>query len=645
MENEIFMSEGESRAQNRFRELLDAAPDGIIEADARGRIVLVNEIAQKLFGYSQEEFRALGIDALVPDSVRDRHAANRESFARSASTRPMGSGLELQARRKDGTVFPVEISLSPIHSEDGFHVIATVRDVTARRVAEERFQEMQDRFTRELEEKNRQLEQRNAEVERSDRLKSEFLASMSHELRSPLHTIIGFAELLVEELEGPLNEKQKRFVSNIYQDSHHLLALINDLLDISKIEAGRMEFHMEPFPLLPAIKEVVEMIRPQAEAKGLRLVVDVAAEIVVEADRLRLRQVMTNLLSNAVKFTPTGGAVSVSALGRLRKIAISVTDSGVGIAREDHEAVFDKFYQVGQTTKGVREGTGLGLAITKRLVEQQGGKIWVCSETGRGSTFVFTLKAGAASPSPSRPLVLIIEDEPRAAELLMNYMTPEGFSCLCAENAGQAAMIAGELEPEAIVVDLSTPTSQEWRMIRELRSHKRLETVPIVVVSVTEEDDAARALGVEAHLTKPVGKRPLLEALARAVRLQPDRRSILVVDDEPMARELLAAILQEAGYLPILASGGEDALVEMARATPLAVILDLLMPGMSGFEVLSRVRERAEWAGVPVIVLTGIELNRGDTELLKHTTVAILRKGQSWKQPLLGALRKSVRPA
>jgi signal transduction histidine kinase len=243
---------------------------------------------------------------------------------------------------------------------------------------------MQEAYTRELESRNR-------EVERANQLKSEFLASMSHELRTPLHTIIGFAELLGEELEGPLNDKQKRFINHIHTDSIHLLALINDILDISKIESGRLGLRRETFDIGGTLEEALSSVRPQAAAKSIAIETSLSLPATIFADRLRVKQVLFNLLSNALKFTPNGGKILINAALRDGVIEISVSDTGIGIAKEQHEAVFDKFYQVGSTTKGVREGTGLGLAITKALVEEHGGGIWLESEPGKGSRFTFTI--------------------------------------------------------------------------------------------------------------------------------------------------------------------------------------------------------------------------------------------------------------
>ncbi len=374
----------EIQIERRFRELLEAAPDAIIEVDREGRILLLNLATERQFGYKREELLGQPVEILVPDAVRAGHTQHRADYWNHPVTRPMGSGLALEGRRKDGSNFPVEISLSPVQSEDGFRVTAIIRDITDRRQAEAQIREMQQTYTRELESRNR-------EVERANQLKSEFLASMSHELRTPLHTVIGFSELLAEELEGPLNQKQHRFIDHIYTDSQHLLALINDILDISKIESGRLELRREAFDLAGVLEETLSSIRPQAAMKSIAVETTLAVPAAVFADRLRVKQILFNLLSNAVKFTPEGGTIQVDGRVSGDLLEMSVRDTGIGIPKEQHEAVFDKFYQVGSTTKGVREGTGLGLAITKTLVAEHGGQIRLESERGKGSRFTFTI--------------------------------------------------------------------------------------------------------------------------------------------------------------------------------------------------------------------------------------------------------------
>jgi len=377
---------------DRFREILDAAPDGIIQVDSDGKIVLLNRVIESMFGYTRDELLGQPVECLIPVEVRDRHHGHRDRYRDNPSTRPMGSGLSLEGLRKDRTRFPVEISLSPAQSsQDGFSATAIIRDITERKQTEERFRASQEKYMRELVESNGELEIRNREIERANRLKSEFLASMSHELRTPLHTIIGFSELLAEELQGPLNDKQKRFVSHIHRDSLHLLELINDILDLSKIEAGRLELRLEPFDFSALVEESLAAVRAVVRAKSIQARTDVQVSEAVQADRLRVKQILVNLLSNAAKLTPEGGEVSVRAHVENRFVVTSVVDSGIGIAVEEQEAIFDEFYQTGVTTKGIREGTGLGLAITKRLVEGHGGAIQVESKLGSGSCFTFTI--------------------------------------------------------------------------------------------------------------------------------------------------------------------------------------------------------------------------------------------------------------
>lgn len=375
----------------RFRDLLEAAPDAIFELDDDGTIVLLNGAAEQMFGYPREELLGQLIEKLIPDSLKHRHREHRERYAKHPTTRPMGIGLELFARHKNGSEFPVEISLSPIRSPDGRRVMAIVRDITDRKEVQARIDAVHRQFAAELETTNQRLEVQNRELDRANRLKSEFLASMSHELRTPLHTIIGFADLLAEELKGPLNTDQMRFVTHIQHDSRHLLELINDILDLSKIEAGRLDLHPELFNPADAITRTLAGLKAWADSKAIAIAEDLPYDLQITADPVRFKEIISNLVSNAIKFTPEGGRITIECRAQPDHAIFSVTDTGIGIPAAEHQAIFDKFYQLGSTTLGVREGTGLGLAITKRLVEMHGGRISVESAPGAGSRFEFRL--------------------------------------------------------------------------------------------------------------------------------------------------------------------------------------------------------------------------------------------------------------
>jgi len=389
--------------ERRFGELLEAAPDAILQVDADGRIILLNRVTENMFGYTREELLGQPVEVLIPHELRARHVQHRSDYRQKPMTRAMGSGLALEGIRRDGSRFPVEISLSPSPSPEEFRITAIVRDITERRLAEERLRKIQEDYTQRLAASNAELELTNRELQRANRLKTEFLASMSHELRTPLHTIIGFSELLAEQLEGPLNPKQMRFVQHVHKDSLHLLDLINDILDISKIEEGRLELRPEAFDFSALVGESLASVRTLAEAKSQILETDLNVPTAVEADRLRIRQVLINLLSNAIKFTPEQGRIRLEARVQDRFVVVSVMDTGIGIPEEEHDFIFDKFHQVGATTLGVREGTGLGLAITKRLVEQHGGTIRVDSRPGKGSTFFVTLPVTLPGRNAQRP--------------------------------------------------------------------------------------------------------------------------------------------------------------------------------------------------------------------------------------------------
>ena len=526
---QLLASEQAARAEagieKRYRKLLEAAPDAILEVDRQGRIVLVNVQVEKLFGYTRGELLGKPVEILIPGRFRN-HPAHRDIYFGDPVMRPMGTGLELYAKRADGSEFAVDVTLSPNEVEGADRVICVVRDVTERKRAEEQIQTLNQNLeqrTEALIATNKALELQNREVERANRLKDEFLASMSHELRTPLNSIIGFSDLLAERGDEQFTPKHKRFIGHIQQGARHLLELINDILDLSKIEAGHLELKYEEFNVSAAAAEVLATVRPIAVAKNIEVTSTLPEDLSVDGDRLRFKQVLYNLLSNAIKFTAAGGRISIECSETGGVAEFCVADTGIGIPAEEHEAIFSSFHQVGTTTKGVREGTGLGLAITKRLVEQHGGRIWVNSEPGKGSHFYFTLPLKAEAPDNGvsgkpgdAPLVLVVEDEGAAQELLVSHLEEAGYRAVTVSTGAEAVRAARDIHPDVITMDVLLPGKTGWQALEELKQSPDTASIPVIIVSVVEERKKGLSIGASDYLVKPVSKENLLEAIRRA---------------------------------------------------------------------------------------------------------------------------------
>ncbi|MBV9121409.1 MAG: response regulator [Chloroflexi bacterium] len=485
------------------------------------------------------------------------------------------------------------------------------------------------------------MREQNAALEAASRMKSEFLANMSHELRTPLNAILGFSELLMDgdDLD---RETRATYLERVHDSGRHLLDLINDILDLSKIEAGRMELHPERFNAGEMVGQVLAIVQPLAERKSITVNNDTAFAPELTADAGKFKQVLYNLLSNAIKFTPEDGAVTVSAQAQGQNLRLTVSDTGIGIAPEDQDRVFLEFQQVDSGANRKHEGTGLGLALTKRFIEMHGGQIWLESEVGRGTDFHILLPLGAEQVEPQAvdeprpvltssngPLVLVVEDNPASAQLMSIYLANAGYRPEIATNGREAVDKARSLQPEAITLDVMLPELDGWEVLRALKADSVTRDIPVVIASVVDNQPLGYALGATDYLIKPIDRELLLSRLARYT-LPPAASktpaSILVVDDEPSARSLLVAALKPLDARVSQACSGEQALALAQEEPPDLMLLDLMMPEVSGFDVIARLRLDPRTRDVPVVVVTAKDLTASERTLLMHSAAGIFQK-------------------
>lgn len=530
---------------------------------------------------------------------------------------------------------------------------------------------------RKVEERTQELKEANAKLRKADQLKSEFLANMSHELRTPLNAIIGFAEVLRDGICGELNDDQMMSVIDIHESGKHLLQMINDILDLSKVEAGKMELQLEEFSLPKAIERAQSIVRDMANKKNLDLrqsgLSSSEALPNIYADPVKFKQIMYNLLSNAVKFTPEGGTVTISAALNDDEFLISVEDTGIGIAPEEQEAIFDEFKQLDSSWAREYEGTGLGLALTKKLVRLHEGKIWVESELDEGSKFSFTLPVNEPdmevaqnildrlpskdiqkSDHPDEETILVVEDNPQAAQLLCIYLTEAGYSPVVATDGDKAVKMAQKIKPFAITLDIMLPKKDGWQVMEELKGSEDTRDIPIIIISIVDDQSLGFSMGAAGYLTKPIDKEQLMDILDNAFprlkseAMAPDAGAksenfvpqVLIVDDKVEDLELMESILQSEGFEVLEASSGEEGLTMAVMEHPDLIILDLLMPGMSGFDVVKSLQKHPDARGIPIIICTVKELTAEDRDKLNNKVQSVVQKGEEPKAHLLRAVRK-----
>jgi len=624
--------------------MISGMEEGVVFVDAQDRIAEANPYFSRLMEMDRDELVGKTLWDCHHGAVADRLRNYIRKFRAQPDSPPIITQRPIKDARNDSPTLERGCSqmimrMQPIY-RDGVYdgVLLNAIDVT-------------------------ELVDAKREAEEANRAKSEFLANMSHELRTPLNSTIGFAEVLRDGICGELNEDQMECVIDIYESGKHLLRMINDILDLSKVEAGKVELKLEEFSVDVAIHEAQSIIRDMANKKQLNLQIAVAEGLPdVYADPMKFKQIMYNLLSNAVKFTPEGGNINIDTDFNGGEFLISVTDTGIGIAPENHESIFDEFKQLDSSRARRYEGTGLGLALTKRLVLLHGGRIWVESEgAGLGSKFSFTLPARKpdvdvpqkmlgkvpptvwASDDTTKKTILVVEDNVQAAQLLCIYLTEAGYNTVVANDGEKAVKMAQEIKPFAITLDVMLPKKDGWQVMQELKSCQGMRDIPVIIISVIDEKSVGFSMGAMGYLVKPIDKDQLsctLNKLEFTTKSEDATPRILIIDDRTEDLKLMAAILHNEGFDVLEASDGAEGIAKAIEEHPDLIILDLLMPDINGFDVLKSLQKHPETRNIPIIICTVKELTDEDREKLNNKVKSIVQKGEDAKTRLLEAVRK-----
>ena len=501
----------------------------------------------------------------------------------------------------------------------------------------------------------REIEDKSAQLEVASRHKSEFLANMSHELRTPLNAIIGYSEMLQEDAADLGAERFVADLQKIHASGRHLLELINAVLDLSKIEAGKMDLYLESIDIAGLVRDVAAVIKPLAEKNTNRLSLECGETIgTMHADLTKVRQSLFNLLSNACKFTERGTvslAVAREAGGAGEWVTFAVSDTGIGMTPEQMGRLFEDFSQAEASTTRRYGGTGLGLALSRRLCRMMGGEITVHSTPGAGSTFTMRLPAvvaeANADPAPvasasgepqAAGTVLVIDDDATVRDLMQRFLVKEGFRVVRAPGGEQGVRLAREIRPDAITLDVMMPGMDGWAVLSALKADPDLADIPVIMLTIVDDKNLGYALGASDYLTKPLDRERLLSVLNKYRRDAP----VLVVDDDATLRELLRRILEGAGYTVVEAENGRVALERLRAVSPGVILLDLMMPEMDGFDVVAEVRRHEAWRAIPIIVVTAKELTAEDRQRLNGYVERILEKGAYNRDTLLGEVRDLV---